>query len=164
LRDPSNWWRTVQIDRGSLDGIRVNLPVLTTDGLVGRISAVGPTQSQVVLLGDPNCKVAALVENETRDQGVVGVSGPFDGSLLELSYLSRNAIVKPGQSVVTSGEGGIFPKGIPLGKIVDSRPVEYGLYIQARIKLTANLGPSDLRRLAGYFVDSHFVCATFSLG
>lgn len=140
LRDPANWWRTVQIDRGSLDGMRVNLPVMTTDGLVGRISSVGPTQSQVVLLGDPNCKIAALVENETRDQGVLGVSGLFDGSLLDLSYLNRNSIIKPGQNVVTSGEGGIFPKDIPVGKIVDSRPIEYGLYIQARIKLAANLG------------------------
>ena len=59
LREPANWWRTVQIDLGSRDGMRVNLPVLTAEGLVGRISSVSLTRSQVVLLGDPDCKVAA---------------------------------------------------------------------------------------------------------
>ena len=111
LREPANWWRTVQIDLGSRDGLRVNLPVLTTDGLVGRISSVSLTRSQVVLLGDPNCKVSARVENETRDTGVIGASGPLETELVELGYLSRNANLKPGQNVVTSGDGGIFPEG-----------------------------------------------------
>ncbi|MCU0782866.1 MAG: rod shape-determining protein MreC [Verrucomicrobia bacterium] len=139
LRDPANWWRTVQIDLGSRDGVRTNVTVLTTDGLVGRVNSVSLTRSQVVLIGDPNCKVAALVENETRDTGVIGAGGPFDNSLVELSYLSRRTNLKPGQNVVTSGLGEIFPAGIPIGKIVDSRPVEYGLYTEARVKLAANL-------------------------
>lgn len=139
LRDPANWWRTVQIDRGSRDGMRPNLPVLTSDGLIGRIASVNLTDSQVVLLGDPDCKASALVENEKRDMGVIGSSGPFDGSLLDLEYLPKTANLKPGQDVVTSGKGGIFPPGIPIGKIVDSRPVEYGLYTEARVKLGANL-------------------------
>jgi rod shape-determining protein MreC len=138
LREPANWWRTVQIDLGSRDGMRTNLPVLTTDGLVGRVSSVSLTRSQVVLAGDQNCRVAALVE-ETRDTGIIGAADPFDNSLAALGFLSRNANIKPGQSVVTSGLGGIFPKGIPIGKIVDSRPVEYGLYTEARVKLAANL-------------------------
>ena len=95
-------------------------------------------RSQVLLLGDPDCKVAALV-NETRDMGVVGAGGPFDSSLTTMSYLPKDANLKAGQSVVTSGLGGIFPKGIPVGKIVDSRQVEYGLYTEARVKLAANL-------------------------
>src|ERR1035438_8481603 len=71
-RDPASWWRTVQIDLGSRDGMRTNLPVLTAEGLVGRIASVGFNRSQLVLLGDADCKVAALVE-ETRDAGVIGV-------------------------------------------------------------------------------------------
>jgi rod shape-determining protein MreC len=59
LRDPSNWWRTIQIDKGSLDGLSNNLPVLTMEGLVGRISSVALTRSTVVLIGDRNCKVPA---------------------------------------------------------------------------------------------------------
>ncbi|HEX3856785.1 MAG TPA: rod shape-determining protein MreC, partial [Verrucomicrobiae bacterium] len=54
-RDPANWWRTVEIDLGTRDGLTENLPVLTAEGLVGRVSSVGLTRSQVVLLGDPNC-------------------------------------------------------------------------------------------------------------
>ena len=139
LRDPANWWRTVQIDLGSRDGLRVNLPVLTTDGLVGRISSVSLTRSQVTLLGDPNCKVAARVENDTRDTGIIGASGPLETELVELGYLSRNANLKPAQNVLTSGEGGIFPAGIPIGKIVDVQPVDYGSRTEARVKLAANL-------------------------
>ena len=139
LREPANWWRTVQIDLGTRDGLRVNLPVLTTDGLVGRVSSVSLTRSQVVLLGDPNCKVAARVENETRDTGIIGVSGPLDTEFVELGFLSRNANLKPAQNVVTSGEGGIFPKGIPIGKIVDVQTADYGLHTEARVKLAANL-------------------------
>jgi len=139
LRDPANWWRTVQIDLGSRDGARVNLPVLTMDGLVGRISSVSLTRSQVVLLGDPNCKVAARVENQTRDTGVIGPCGPLDTEFVELGYLSRNASLKPAQDVLTSGQGGIFPKGIPIGKIIDVQTVDYGSRAQARVKLAANL-------------------------
>lgn len=139
LRDPENWWRTVEIDLGSRDGIRPNMPVLSTDGLVGRVVAVKLTRSQVVLVGDPNCRVSALVQNEGRDTGVIGASGPLDGKLVEMSYLSRHADLKPGQRVLTSGLGGIFPRGIPIGTIVDSQLVEYGLYVMARVRLSANL-------------------------
>ena len=143
LRDPANWWRTIQIDRGSRDGIRVDLPVLTSEGLVGRISFVSFTRSQVTLLGDPKCKVPAQVGNDTGETGVIGSSGPFDGSLVELSYLPKTANLKAGELIATSGVGDIFPKGIPIGKIVDSRAVEYGLYIEARVKLAADLSALD---------------------
>ena len=140
LREPANWWRTVQIDRGSRDGMRVDLPVLTPEGLVGRISSVGLTRSQVVLLGDPNCRVSALVQ-ETRDIGVIssGSAGPMDYSLVDLAYLPNGSNLKPGQSVVTSGLGGIFPKGIPIGKIADYHAAESGLNTEARVKLGATL-------------------------
>jgi rod shape-determining protein MreC len=140
LRDPANWWRSIEIDLGTRDGVFENLPVLTADGLVGRVSSAGLTRSQVVLLGDPNCKASALVENPAHDTGVINASGPLDNSLVELTYLSGGANLKPGQGVITSGLGGIFPKGIPIGQIVDSRSVEYGLYTEARVKLSANLG------------------------
>lgn len=140
LRDPANWWRTVQIDAGSRDGIRENQPVLTPEGLVGRVSSVSLNRSQVVLVGDPACKVSVLVENAARDNGVIlAGASTLDSSLVTLSFLSRNAVISPGQSVVTSGLGELFPKGIRVGTIVDSRPVEFGLYIEARVKLAADL-------------------------
>jgi rod shape-determining protein MreC len=113
--------------------------VLTANGLIGRISSVSLTRSQVTLLGDPNCKVSARVQNETRDSGIIGASGPLETDFVSLGYLSRNANLKPGQTVVTSGEGGIFPKGIPIGKIVDVQPADYGSHTEARVKLAANL-------------------------
>jgi rod shape-determining protein MreC len=140
MRDPANWWRTVQIDLGSRDGIQTNQPVLTADGLVGRVAAVNYVSSQVALVGDRNCRVSALVEDASHDMGVLTASGPFDSSLVQLSYLASGANLKPGQNVSTSGLGGVFPKGIPVGKIVDAESVEYGLATEARVKLNANLG------------------------
>jgi rod shape-determining protein MreC len=140
LRDPANWWRNVQIDLGSRDGLTNNLPVLTTDGfLVGRISTVHLTRAEVVLIGDAACKVAARVENETGDMGVINASGPLETEFVELGFVAKSANLKPGQNVKTSGGGGIFPKDIPIGKIVDTRSVEYGLSTVARVKLGANL-------------------------
>ena len=76
-------------------------------------------------------------------QGIVSASGPLDTSLVDLTYLSGSASLKPGQNVITSGLGGVFPKGITIGQVVDSRPVEFGLYTEARVKLSANLGALD---------------------
>ena len=140
-RDSANWWRTIQIDLGSRDGVKENQPVLSSQGLVGRVSSVGLTRSQVLLIGDANCRVAALVQ-ETRDNGVIA---PLNGVVLDptmvaLTYLSRNTQLLPDQTVVTSGLGGIFPKGITIGKVIDSRTVGYGLYTEARVKLAVNVG------------------------
>lgn len=139
LRDPANWWRAVQIDMGSRDGLLVNAPVLTAQGLVGRVSAVGFDHAQVVLLGDPSCQVSALVGEQKRNAGVVSASAALDSSLVEMTYLPRHAQITAGEPVRTSGLGGVFPKGILLGHVVDTRPVEYGLYLAARVRLSANL-------------------------
>jgi rod shape-determining protein MreC len=144
LRDPANWWHTIQIDLGKRDGLVENLPVLTPDGLVGRVSSVGYTRSQVVLIGDPSCRVSARVVNPAHDMGVISPGGPLENSLVNLTYLSGNANLKSGQVVVTSGEGGIFPAGIPIGLVAENaRPVEFGLYAETRVKLSANLGALD---------------------
>ena len=141
MRDPANWWRTVQIDLGSRDAIQTNMPVLNAEGfLVGRVASVSFLNSQVVLIGDPNCRVSALIENPGHDVGVLSATDPVDRSLVQLGYLSSSANLKSGENVFTSGLGGVFPKGIPIGKIYDARPVEYGLATEARVKLNANLG------------------------
>ncbi len=152
-RDPANWWRTVFIDLGSHDGITPDLPVVTPDGLVGRISTVGLLRSQVLLVGDPNCRVAAMV----KESGENGFISPMPAHLMDnrfvtLNYLPRGsqpkpgqAVVssgvelKPGQTVLSSGQGGVFPKGLLIGQIMDTRIVGYGLYIEARVQLAVNL-------------------------
>lgn len=141
MRDPANWWRTIQIDLGTRDGVRENLPVISANGfLVGRVSSVSLTRSQVLLVGDRNCRVSALVNNPARDMGVLVAGSTLDTSLAELTYLASSANLKPGQTVETSGLGGVFPKGIPIGQILDAHSVEYGLYTEARVSLSANLG------------------------
>jgi rod shape-determining protein MreC len=140
-RDPANWWRTIQIDLGTRDGMVKNLPVITPAGLVGRIDEPGVFSSRVVLLGDPKCKVAAVVDNSTRDHGAIvpGPSSILDQSIVELKHLKPKSTAIPGQRVFTSGLGGIFPQGIPIGEIIQTNSVDYGLYLEARVKLSANL-------------------------
>jgi len=138
-RDPANWWRSVAIDLGSRDGLRTNLAVLTADGLVGKVQSVSETRSQVVLLGDPNLRVAAVVNNGETGIIAANSSAMQEEGLIDLDLLSGASDARPGQNVVTWGEGGVFPHGITIGKIADVRPKEYGLSTEARVKLAADL-------------------------
>lgn len=142
-RDPANWWKSITIDRGSRDGVAVNAPVLTGEGLVGRVAETGLTQSRVVLVGDSDCRVSVLVGDEkNREQGMIAPvsSSPLDSALVELSYLSRNSKLAAGQPVVTAGHGGIFPKGIVVGQIAEvPRSIGYGLYKEAYVRLAVNV-------------------------
>src|SRR6266404_3076095 len=148
-QDPANWWRTIIIDAGSHDGIRTNMTVLTAEGLVGRVSEVGIDRSQVVMVGDPNCRFSAQVQ-DPRDKSVVakGIISPsastWDRLLVDLLYMRGGSLLKPGQPVITSGDGGIFPKGIAVGQIVDVRTNDYGLNLEARVKLAVNLNRLEL--------------------
>lgn len=146
-RDPANWWRNVQIDRGKRDGLRADLPVLTPDGLVGRVSEVSETRSRVVLVGDANCPVAATVLDERNsrvDNGVIrSGASVLNENIVELNFLSNPGAVKPGQTVVTSDSGGTYPTGIRVGEIIDIRPVEFGLVHVARVKLAVKMNLLD---------------------
>jgi rod shape-determining protein MreC len=145
--DPANWWRNVWIDLGKRDGLRLDLPVRTADGLVGRVSEVSETRARVVLIGDPNCPVSVSVQDtqgKTVDRGVIrNVSGVLSESMVELNFLSNPGAVKPGQLVVTSDQGGTYPTGIRVGEIVDIRPVNSGLVHVARVKLFVKLNLLD---------------------
>jgi len=146
LRDPANWWRTIQIDLGQRDGVVTNMPVLTSEGLVGKIERVGLGSSQVALIGDPNCRVSAAVEDDKgQDGGIIQAdsSSILDPSIVELTFLGGQSVAKPGALVVTSGQGGVFPKGIPIGKVIETRSVGFGMSTEARVKLLANLKHLD---------------------
>lgn len=143
LRDPADWWRTIQIDLGHRDNVVTNLPVLTSDGLVGRVVEVAYGRAQVILIGDPKCRVAALVENG-KNKGIDGIitsgsSSILDPSIVDLTFVDGQAVLQPGQRVVTSGLSGHYPKGIPIGQILDSSSVGFGMYTEARVKLAADL-------------------------
>lgn len=141
--DPMSWWRSVLIDIGSREGVRTNLPVVTPQGLVGRISEVAFTHSRVLLVGDPNCRFSAQVET-TRDKGIIAPDeASFDRQVVEFTYVSTGVTLEPGAAVATSGDGGVFPKGIPVGRILDVQTNEFGLYLGARVRLAANLNRLD---------------------
>ncbi len=140
-RDPANWWRTFQIDVGTRHGITNDAPVLIVEGLVGRVQQTGYTHSQVALVGDPGCRVAVLVQ-ETREQGIVvpGAATATDPTMTDLVYLPANSAVKAGQNLITSGLGGVFPKGIAVGVVVEFQPSDGDLHTTARVRLAVNTG------------------------
>ena len=145
-RDSSTWWRTVTINRGKNDHIESDMPVVTDEGLVGKTTTVGDNISIVLLVSDENCRVAVAVEG-TREQGIVSgerVSGSVT-PLLDLNFLSKQANLQTGMKAYTSGVGGVFPSGLPVGTVQSFRARE--LDGQAR------LAPAvDLSHLEDVFV------------
>ena len=118
-RQPATWWQTVEIDAGENRSIGPQLAVLSSEGLVGIIDRVTETRSSVVLLTDEACQVSAKVE-ESPEVGILsGQRGLGDGSpMLRLRFLSREAMLQPGQRVFTTGRGRVFQANILLGTIV----------------------------------------------
>lgn len=118
-RDPSVWFDSIIINRGSLDGVKLNMPVVTDGGLLGRISAVGPLTAQVDLLTRARSGVGGVV-GEVGNSGALGVLiGSGKSELLEMRYVSGTVEVTPGQIVYTSGQDGIYPPGLKIGEIVE---------------------------------------------
>jgi rod shape-determining protein MreC len=135
-RDTSNWWKTVQIDSGTQQGVREDQPVINADGLVGRVISVTRGESRVLLLVDPNCRVSGLLQ-DTRAPGiVVGAHSAFAvNPVCRMTFIERAARVAPGQLVVTSGLGGVFPKGLPIGTVAGTRLNEQtGMYLDVDVK------------------------------
>ncbi len=139
-REPTTWWRTLQINLGSRDDLKPDQVVVNGDGLVGRVSQPGLTHSRVALVGDAECGVAVVV-GETRDLGIIkpGQTLSGDGGLVEMTLMQNCPGIMAGQKVFTSGLGGVFPAGLPVGTIVDTRNEEGNVFTTARVRLSANL-------------------------
>jgi len=118
-RDPSAWFDSAIINRGSLDGIRLNMPVVTDGGLVGRVTAVSPLTAQVDLITRDKSGIGAVV-GQIGDSSALGVvTGTSKKELLEMKYVTGSTDVQVGQSVFTTGQDGIFPAGLKIGDIVN---------------------------------------------
>jgi rod shape-determining protein MreC len=128
-RDASTWYNTINVDRGSAEGIKPDMPVLTEEGLVGKTTIVAEHASTVILVADENCKVAANVEG-TREQGIVkGERTSHSGlPIISLNFLTKQADLKPGQRVFTSGVGGVFPSGVLIGAVREFKQRELDGY------------------------------------
>jgi len=125
-RQPSTWWQTVIIDRGEEAAITPRMPVVAGNGLVGKIDRPLREMSTVILLTDESCQVSARVEG-TGEVGILaGQRGePEADPLLRLKYLSKNAPVKAGMKVFSTGRGGVFPANLLLGTIVSFESGSY---------------------------------------
>ena len=145
-RDSSTWWRTVTINRGKKDGIEIDMPVVTAEGLVGKVTTVSNNISVVLLVSDENCRVAASVEG-SREQGIVSGQRVTTGltPLLDLNFLTKQADLKAGQKVYTSGVGGVFPSGLLIGAVKSFRVRE----LDGQALLTPSV---DLSHLEDVFV------------
>lgn len=106
--------RTVLLNAGTGDGVRVGQAVTNADGLVGRVVEAGNRSSRILLLSDLNSRVPVVIES-TR---VPAILAGDNSDNPRLSFLPRNAAVEPGQRVVTSGHGGMLPPGVPVGEVV----------------------------------------------
>lgn len=121
--DASSWFRTVVIDKGSADGVREGMPVVVAEGVVGRVIRNAPRQSRVLLLTDASSAVASLVQRN-RTRGICRGQGDF----LTLDFALRHKDVEVGDRIVTSGTGGVFPKGLVIGRVTRAVREEYGLF------------------------------------
>ena len=134
--DSSAWFRTLVVDRGSADRLAEGMPVLAAGGVVGRLVKVAPNSSRVLLLTDHASAIAAVVQR-SRARGVVRGAG---GGRCSLEFTVKDEDVKVGDSVISSGIGGVFPKGLPIGEVTMVKKGEYGVFQTIEVRPTVNIG------------------------
>lgn len=128
--------QAIYLDRGSSTGLSRNMAVITPSGLVGKITQVLNTASQVLLITDPQSGAGALI----GPSGVHAVLRGLGAGRVELRQILKDEPVAVGDNVVTSGEDQVFPKGIPIGTVISITPGTDGIFKSAEIKLAADLG------------------------
>ncbi|MBT2697903.1 rod shape-determining protein MreC [Bacillus sp. ISL-40] len=138
-RNPDRWHEMIIIDKGKLNGIEKNMAVVTATGLIGKVKNVTQFSSTVQLLSamDPKNRISAVVQGK---KDVYGFVQGFDDKqkLLLIKAIPSGSKIEKGQTVITSGLGGVFPKGLMIGKVVDVKPDQYGLNQTALVKPGAN--------------------------
>ena len=135
-RDPTNWYRSIVINKGQDDGIGVEMGVMTPSGAVGRVVKVQRQLAIVLLIIDRNNAITGLVQR-TRDEGIV--EGTEKGWAW-IKYLPLLSNVKVGDIVVTSGMAGGFPRGLPIGRITRIERREAELFLSAEIQPDTDFG------------------------
>ena len=113
-RDPSGWFKSIIIDKGEKASLSLNMPVVNSRGVVGRIVSVSSHYAKVLLVIDQNSAVDCLVQR-SRDRGMVK---GFSAETCELGYVQKASDVEVGDEIVTSGLGGVFPKGLLIGRVL----------------------------------------------
>lgn len=141
-RTPDNWLDIIQIDKGSEDGIEVDMSVMSGNGMVGRVAEVSPTQAKVMLLTTQNQTVNRVSAEIQAEGGAVhGIVNGYDrekGTFI-MSEVKPDAKLEPGMTVVTSGMGGISPSSLLIGTVEEIRMDQFGLFQEVTIKPASNL-------------------------
>jgi rod shape-determining protein MreC len=134
--DPSNLAQAVTINRGSDEGIKVGMTVITPAGLVGKIIKVSPGAAKVLLVTDSSNSVTALVQ-ESRANGVVNGERT---QKLRMRYLDQAVTINLGDKVITSGIGGVYPPGILIGEVSEVNKKDTDIFQEAVISPAVELG------------------------
>lgn len=146
-QESNNFLEYIMLDLGATHGIEVGMAVLTDQGLVGRISSVTDSTSKVLLITDASSAVNAIMQSSRLNGVVRGVPG---GDLV-MDYIPQSAIFSVGEVILTSGLGGRFPKGIPIGQVVEIYQRDIDVFQQAVVRPTV-----DFRRLELVMVVTNF--------
>jgi rod shape-determining protein MreC len=138
-RNPDRWHEMIIINKGKTNGIKKNMAVVTAHGLIGKVKTVNQFSSTVQLLSamDPKNRISAIVQGETDVFGLVEGYDKEKKALL-IKAIPSGVEIKKGQNVITSGLGGVFPKGLQIGKVIEVKPDQYGLNQTALVEPGAN--------------------------
>jgi rod shape-determining protein MreC len=139
-RDPSPFLHYIIINRGSNDDIRRGMPVVTNQGLVGRIDAVIADAARVELITDPGSSVNVYLQKAQTDAVLRGsVTGD-----VTLDLISQDKVVEPGDLILTSGLGGGYPTDLILGQVVSVRSLDFDLFQQATVQPAVDFTRLDI--------------------
>ena len=144
-RNPDQWEEKIILNKGSAHGVERNMAVMTARGLIGKIILVTPFTSEVELLytNNSNYRVSALVQGEKGD--VHGLIEGFEAERNELilKRIDSSVKIEVGEKVISSGLGGIFPKGILIGEVTEITTDDFGLTKMAYVKPAADFSLLD---------------------
>lgn len=139
-QESNNFLNYIMLDLGQRHGIEVGMPVVTDQGLVGRISEVTDATSKVLLITDTGSSVNAILQS-SRLPGIL--RGNPGGDLI-MDFIPQGAIFSVGEVVLTSGLGGRFPKGIPIGQVIEIRQRDIEVFQQAVVRPTVDFDSLEL--------------------
>ncbi|OED36174.1 rod shape-determining protein MreC [PVC group bacterium (ex Bugula neritina AB1)] len=140
-KDSSKWRKTLILNKGKKDDVDKNMPVVTSNGLVGMIIEVGNSLSRMILVNDPSFKVSALLQT-SRIEGIF--QGQGSGKAV-IRYVDAKKSIYPQDIVITSGLGGLFPKGLILGGVESTKKTRDSLF--QKIYITPSVRFSSLEEV-----------------
>lgn len=129
-RDPTGWFKSVIIDKGKNSGLKVNMPVVNARGVVGRLVSVSPNYAKLLLIIDQNSAVDCIIQR-SRDEGIVK---GLTAKLCKLDYVVKTSDVIVGDKVVTSGLDRVYPKGLPVGEVVEVLDIPGELFKDIKVQ------------------------------